>query len=91
MTGFLIYQVKVAVALAVFYIFYRLLLSKESLHRLNRFVLLGTAALSFILPLCIITVNKTVILPSSETVDGAAQQVGRYASTFPHGQQKMIE
>ena len=76
MTEFLIYQGKVAVALAVFYIFYRLLLSKESLHRLNRFVLLGTAALSFILPLCIITVNKTVILPSSETVDGAAQQVG---------------
>ena len=50
MTDFLIYQGKAAVALAVFYMFYRLLLSKETFHRFNRIVLLGTAALSFILP-----------------------------------------
>ena len=72
MTEFLIYQGKAAVALAVFYMFYRLLLSKETFHRFNRIVLLGTAALSFILPLCVITFKKVVVLPamtaSSETV-----------------------
>ncbi len=72
MTEFLIYQGKAAIALAVFYMFYRLLLSKETFHRFNRIVLLGTAALSFILPLCVITFKKVVVLPamtaSSETV-----------------------
>ena len=60
MLAFLIYEGKVAVALAVFYMFYRLLLRKETFHRLNRIVLVGTVALSFILPLCIVTIHKTV-------------------------------
>ncbi|MBR0320851.1 MAG: M56 family peptidase, partial [Bacteroidales bacterium] len=71
MTEFLIYQGKAAITLAVFYMFYRLLLSKETFHRFNRIVLLGTAALSFVLPLCVITLKKVVILTavteSSET------------------------
>ena len=74
MTEFIIYQDKAAIALAVFYMFYRLLLSKETFHRFNRIVLLGTAALSFILPLCVITFKKVVVLPamtaSSETFAG---------------------
>ena len=64
MTDFLIYQGKAAIALAVFYMFYRLLLSKETFHRFNRIVLLGTAALSFVLPLCVITLRKVVVLPA---------------------------
>ena len=71
MTEFLIYQGKAAIALAVFYMFYRLLLSKETFHRFNRIVLLGTAALSFVLPLCVITFKEVVVVPamtaSSET------------------------
>ena len=74
MTEFLIYQGKAAIALAVFYMFYRLLLSKETFHRLNRIVLLGTAALSFILPLCVITLKEVVVVPamtgSSEAIIG---------------------
>ena len=74
MTEFLIYQGKAAIALAVFYMFYRLLLSKETFHRFNRIVLLGTAALSFILPLCVITFKEVVVVPamtaSSETFTG---------------------
>ena len=74
MTEFLIYQGKVAIALAVFYMLYRLLLSKETFHRFNRIVLLGTAALSFVLPLCVITFKEVVVVPamtaSSETFTG---------------------
>ena len=74
MTEFLIYQGKAAIALAVFYMFYRLLLSKETFHRFNRIVLLGTAALSFVLPLCVITLKEVVVVPamtaSSETFTG---------------------
>ena len=62
MIDFLIYQCKAAVALAAFYMFYRLLLSKETFHRFNRVVLLGTAAISFILPLCVITIQKVEIM-----------------------------
>ena len=58
MLPFLIYEGKVAVALAVFYMFYRLLLKKETFHRLNRMVLVGMVVASFLLPLCIITIHK---------------------------------
>ena len=58
--------------------FYRLLLSKDTFHRFNRIVLLGTAALSFILPLCVITIKEVVILPavsaSTETIVGEATE-----------------
>ena len=58
MLPFLIYEGKVAVALAVFYMFYRLLLKKETFHRLNRVVLVGMVVASFLLPLCVITIHK---------------------------------
>ena len=67
MMTFLTYQLKVAVIMAVFYIFYRLFLIKDSWHRLNRIVLLSTALLSFLLPVCIITITKTEILPMPVT------------------------
>ena len=69
MTDFLIYDLKVAALIAVFYMFYRLLLSRETFHRLNRIVLLSTAVASFVLPLCIITLHKTVLMPMPEVTD----------------------
>lgn len=63
MITFLTYQLNVAVIMAVFYIFYRLFLIKDSWHRLNRIVLLSTAMLSFLLPVCIITIQTTEVVP----------------------------
>ena len=60
MLSFLLYDVKVAIALAVFYMFYRLMLQKETFHRLNRIVLVGSVVVSFLLPLCIITIHKPI-------------------------------
>lgn len=65
---FLHYDIEVAVLVAVFYMFYRLLLSRENLHRLNRVVLIGTAVASFVLPLCVITVHRTELLPAMTTM-----------------------
>mgnify|MGYP002623885947 FL=1 len=59
-TLFLTYELKVAVLIAVFYIFWRLLVANETWHRLNRIVLLSTAVASFVLPLCVITIHQTV-------------------------------
>ncbi|MCQ2067590.1 MAG: hypothetical protein MJY68_00595 [Bacteroidaceae bacterium] len=67
MITFLTYQLKVAVIMAVFYIFYRLFLIKDTWHRLNRIVLLSTALLSFLLPVCIVTIHKTEVLPMPMT------------------------
>ena len=68
MINFLIYDAKVAVLIIVFYMFYRLMLSRETFHRVNRVVLLLTAIASFVLPLCVITLHKQVVLAASPTV-----------------------
>lgn len=62
---FLQYDIRVAVLIAVFYMFYRLLLSRDSLHQLNRLVLLGTAVASFALPLCVVTIHRTEWISST--------------------------
>ena len=69
MLSFLIYEGKVAVALLVFYLFYRFLLKKETFHRFNRAVLVGTAVLSFLLPFCIITIHKSMEIPSESNLE----------------------
>ncbi|HET9570673.1 MAG TPA: TonB family protein [Bacteroidales bacterium] len=50
MGTFLIYIIKTAICLIVFYLFYRLLLSKDTFHRHNRIALLCLMILSFVLP-----------------------------------------
>ena len=77
MLSFLIYDLKVAALLVVFYMFYRLLLERTSLVHFNRVVLLLTAVLSFVLPLCIITVHEYVeaIPVTTTTVETAGDEI----------------
>ena len=75
MLDFLTYDVKVAALIVVFYMFYRLLLAKETFHRINRIVLLATAALSFVLPLCVITMHQTVVVEAHPSVSIGDVQV----------------
>ena len=46
----LIYQIKVGVCLVVFYLLFKLLLSRDTLHRFNRALLLVLSASAFVLP-----------------------------------------
>ena len=71
MAEFLIYDLKVAVLIAVFYFCYRLLMERETMHRLNRIVLLSSILLSLVLPLCVITLHKTVEVEQIPVVDTA--------------------
>jgi Sec-independent protein secretion pathway component TatC len=81
MIDFLTYDLKVAAILAVFYMFYRLMLSHETFHRVNRVVLLATAVASFVLPLCVITLHKTVVVESAPSVSfGAFEAVADMSS-----------
>ena len=83
MQDFLIYDAKVAVLIVVFYMFYRLMLSRETFHRVNRVVLLLTAVASFVLPLCVITLHKTVALEVTPTVSVGDLQMEIAEETKP--------
>ena len=66
----MIYSLKVGVCLAVFYLFFKLLLSRETFHRFNRTVVLGAMSLSFVLPVCVITVTRELpVLPDFAAAD----------------------
>lgn len=58
MGAFFVYIVKSAVCLAVFYLFYRLLLSRETFHRFNRIALLGILILSCVIPFAEVTMKE---------------------------------
>ena len=58
MSVFLIHILKSSVCLALFYLCYRMLLSKETFHRFNRLALLGIMVLSFLLPFIEVTMQK---------------------------------
>ena len=47
---FFIYSVKVAVCLALFYLFHKLLMSRDTFHTFNRFAILSMMLLSLVLP-----------------------------------------
>ncbi len=63
-TELIFYDLKVAALVAVFYLFYMLLLARETTHTLNRIVLLSAIVLSAVLPLCVITLHRTVVVES---------------------------
>ena len=58
MTGLLAYEMKAGALLLAFCLSYHFLLRKETFHRFNRIVLVGSAVLSFLLPLCVITLHR---------------------------------
>ncbi len=78
MIDFLIYDLKVALLIAVFYMFYRLLLARETFHHINRIVLLTTAVASYVLPLCVITIHETVVMQQTPTVTIDGLQTSAY-------------
>ena len=70
MNDFFIYLSYSTLALAALYLLYKVLMSYETLHRLNRVLLLGFVVLSAVLPLCRIEVVEE--LPAVEPVEFVA-------------------
>jgi hypothetical protein len=56
---FFVYMLKSSVCLAMFYLFYQMLLSKETFHRFNRIALLGVLLLSCLVPMMEVTTAET--------------------------------
>ncbi|NDV65958.1 M56 family metallopeptidase [Bacteroides sp. 224] len=58
MGAFCVYILKAALCLTLFYLFYRLLLSKETFHRFNRIGILCILLLSLLVPFCKVTIHQ---------------------------------
>lgn len=61
MGEFIVYLVKISLCLVMFYVFYKLLLSRTTLHTFNRFVILALVAVSMVLPFVHVTVSEPVV------------------------------
>ena len=64
----IVYSLKVSVFLIAFYLMFKSLMSRETLHRANRYLILGSIVLSFVLPLWHITLNSTNSAAGGQTI-----------------------
>lgn len=69
MGEFVAYSVKVALCLVMFYVFYKLLLSRTTFHTFNRCVILSLVAISLLLPFVHITLEQSNTLVENVTVE----------------------
>lgn len=67
MSTFIIYILKSSLTLAIFYLFYMALMSRDTFHRLNRIVLLSAIALSCVVPL--IEARLFTAVPMQATIE----------------------
>ena len=68
MYDIIIYLLQSGACLAGFYFVYKLFLSRETLHRFNRMLLLSVIVVSAVLPLCRITVERELPVAATEPV-----------------------
>ena len=83
---FFIYSVKVAVCLTLFYLFHKLLMSRDTFHTFNRFAILSMMLLSLVLPFVHLSldsetgINRGTValegLVAQTVVDGGGNGVG---------------
>lgn len=66
MYDIIIYLLQSGACLAGFYFVYKLFLSRETLHRFNRMLLLSVIAVSAVLPLCRITVERELPVAATD-------------------------
>jgi len=69
MGEFFVYSFKVALCLAVFCVFYKLMLSRTTFHAFNRFVILALIFMSLLLPFVHITLEQPDTLAANITVE----------------------
>ena len=67
----MLYALKAGGCLAAFYLFFKLFMSRETLHRFNRVVVLSLLLLAFALPFCVVTIREEV-MPQSTVVESVA-------------------
>jgi beta-lactamase regulating signal transducer with metallopeptidase domain len=85
MNNFITYQLESAIILAFFYAVYRAFFRNETFFTINRFILLGSLPVSFLLPLLNFSSGNTALLPlpsiTLPVIDVAGTATGQ-ATTF---------
>lgn len=82
MGEFVVYSVKVALCLVMFYVFYKLLLSHTTFHAFNRFVILATVVISLLLPFVHITFDEPNTVTDNVSVVPLIEMIkGEYEET----------
>ena len=69
MSAFLIYILKVALLTAAFVLLYHILLRRDTFHRTARIVLVSSLFISYILPFCVITIHKPIVLAENREME----------------------
>lgn len=83
MDALLLYTLRTGGCLAIFYLFFKLLLSRETFHRLNRIVVLAILALSCVLPCCVLTITREVPAAVEQPLDLAIEPLDRPVPAAP--------
>jgi TonB-dependent SusC/RagA subfamily outer membrane receptor len=87
MGEFTVYILKSALSISLFFLFYKLLLSRETFHKFNRVLLLGILLLSFALPLLKFSLSKEVSYSINtvyiEEIFNSGQVAGSQAPAVP--------
>ena len=88
MGTFIVFIIKSAVCLIVFYLFYKLLLSKDTFHRFNRIALLSILLLSFVVPFGVIGLNPSshleqAILQENVVMQAPTVEIVQAATSMP--------
>ena len=74
------YMLRWAVGLTLLYSLYRLLLGKETFHRVNRVVLVGIMLISMMLPLVTLPFSQPAWVPTPPAVTAPVASQNRVAS-----------
>lgn len=80
---FLLYNLRVAGCLIVFYLLFKILVSRETYHKLNRALLLLGTLSAFILPVCHITIYTDTPETAFITIDGLSATLAEPDRQFP--------
>ena len=91
MTPLLVYILKVALLTVVFVLLYHLLLRRDTFHRTARIVLVSSLVISYILPFCVITIHKPIILAESPEVEVAQTPVAVPTTQYNHQAQPGLQ
>ena len=91
MTPLLVYILKVALLTVVFVLLYHLLLRRDTFHRTARIVLVSSLVISYILPFCVITIHKPIILAENPEVEVAQTPVAVPTPQYNHQAQPGLQ
>ena len=91
MGSFFVYSLQSAICLAVFYLFFKVLLSRDTFHRFNRIALLGILVLSLIMPLFMIAINTIVMPEISDEIIGADGELAVFGNINTDGNTLNVE